>query len=315
MARNKRTWQVWLRRASQTVFLLLFLYLFLQTVYHPVNQAGRGVDLFFQFDPLVLLSSALASHHVLGALLLSLITLGITVFAGRWFCGWICPLGALHNLITALRSGSSNARIAGSTYSEWQKSKYYVLFALLLCCALGLNLTGWLDPFSFLFRGTALVSYPMFDDATKSTFGWIYQADPSVGTFKVTSITEPVYEVLRRHVLATVQPHFAGMLLLALLFFAALLLNLYRARFWCRFVCPLGALLGVAGKNPLVQIKRNEEACNSCRICVADCQGGANPDVADGWKPTECFYCWNCQSSCPHHAIKFEIRVPGGSSK
>lgn len=315
MARNKSTWQVWLRRVSQTGFLWLFLYLFLQTVYHPVNQTGRGVDLFFQFDPLVLLSSALASHQVVGALGLSLITLGITILAGRWFCGWICPFGAVHNLISTLRAKRSKQRIEGSTYSGWQKCKYYVLFGLLFGCALGLNLTGWLDPFSFLFRGSALVAYPMFDDATKSVFGWIYQADPGVGSFKVTSVTEPVYEVLRRHVLATLQPHYAGMLLLALLFFAALLLNLYRARFWCRFVCPLGALLGVAGKNPLVQITRNEEACNSCRICVADCQGGANPDVARGWKPSECFYCWNCQSSCPHHAITFGIHVPGGSSK
>jgi polyferredoxin len=113
-------------------------------------------------------------------------------------------------------------------------------------------------------------------------------------------------------VLATAQPHFTGTVLLALLFFGVLFLNLYRARFWCRFVCPLGALLGVVGKNPLVQITRNEEACNNCRVCVTDCQGGANPDVAGGWKPSECMYCWNCQSACPHHAIKFSVHVPGG---
>jgi polyferredoxin len=292
--------------------MVLFIYLFLQTVYHPVNQTGRGVDLFFQFDPLVLVSSWLASHQIAAGLLFSLITVAVTLLAGRWFCGWICPFGALHNLITTWRSARAKDRIAGSTYSRWQKSKYYVLFALLMSCALGLNLAGWFDPFSFLFRGTAMVAYPMFDDATKSAFGWIYQTDPGFGRFRVTSATEPVYEVLRRHVLATAQPHFTGTVLLALLFFGVLFLNLYRARFWCRFVCPLGALLGVVGKNPLVQITRNEEACNNCRVCVADCQGGANPDVAGGWKPSECMYCWNCQSACPHHAITFSVHVPGG---
>jgi len=73
--------------------------------------------------------------------------------------------------------------------------------------------------------------------------------------------------------------------------FAILLLNLYRARFWCRYICPLGALLGVAAKNPIVRLQRNDEICNNCRLCVTDCQGGANPDIAEGWKPSECFYC------------------------
>jgi len=98
----------------------------------------------------------------------------------------------------------------------------------------------------------------------------------------------------------------------AALLVAAVFLNFFRARFWCRYVCPLGALLGVAGKNPLVQIERNEAACNNCRACVIDCQGGADPDVKDGWKPAECFNCWNCQAACPHKAISFGIHVPGG---
>ena len=315
MSRNKTTWQVWLRRISQCVFLLLFLYLFLETVYHPVNQAGRGVDLFFQFDPLVLLSSWLASHQVVAALLLSLITLIVTLLAGRWFCGWICPFGTFHNLFTALRSVRGKIKIETSAYSHWQTSKYYVLAALLVASALGLNLTGWLDPFSFLYRSLATVVYPMINDATVWLFGAIYQADPGIGRLKLTAVTEPVYEVLRRHFLATTQPHFCGTFLIGLLFFTALFLNLHRSRFWCRYICPLCGLLGIVGKNPLVQIKQDPATCNNCRACVADCQGGANPDITDGWRPSECYYCWNCHSACPHHAITFTVRVPGGKNQ
>lgn len=312
MARSSTSWVVWLRRFSQTAFTLAFFYLFVQTVYRPVNVTGRGVDLFFQFDPLVLLSSFVASHEIAAGLLLALITLGVTLLAGRWFCGWLCPFGALHNLLTSWRKAKLKDKIAGSTFSRWQRSKYYILFGMFVSSLVGLNLAGWLDPFSFLFRGTALVVYPMLDDATKSSFGWIYQTDPAIGKLHLTSATEPVYEVLRRHVLATSQPHYYYTLLVAVLFFGVLLLNLYRARFWCRFICPLGALLGVVGKNPLVVLQRNPEACNSCRVCVTDCQGGASPDVKDGWKPSECFYCWNCQSACPHHAIQFGVHVAGG---
>jgi polyferredoxin len=307
MARIRNSIPVWLRRISQTGFLLLFLYLFIEAVYKPVNQTGRGVKLFFELDPLVLLSSWISSHQVASGLLLSLVVVGVTVLAGRWFCGWVCPFGTLHNLLTSARRARPKDRIAAGEYSRWQKSKYYVLAAVLASAVLGLNLAGWFDPFSFLYRGMATVVYPEANDGTKAVFAWLYDRDPGVGKFKVTAVSEPIYEVLRRHFIAASQPHFYGGLLIALLFFTVVFLNLYRARFWCRYVCPLGALLGTLGKNPLVRLRRNEAECNNCRLCVADCQGGADPQNPAAWKPAECFYCWNCHSACPQHAITFSI--------
>jgi polyferredoxin len=92
-------------------------------------------------------------------------------------------------------------------------------------------------------------------------------------------------------------------LLIGSLFVAVVALNFWRARFWCRYVCPLGGLLGVVGKNPLVRLNKHQEKCNNCRLCLVDCQGGAAPDR--GWRPSECFYCWNCKSDCPAQAITF----------
>jgi polyferredoxin len=312
MAGRKVRWPVWLRRSSQTGFFLLFLYLFLQAEYRPVNETGNHVKLFFQWDPLILASSWLSSHQILSGLLFSLITLGVTALIGRWFCGWICPFGALHNLLTSLRTQRAKDQIGTGGYSRWQKTKYYLLTALLVAALLGINLIGWLDPFSVLYRSMVTVIYPSANDGVKSLFGWIYQTDPGMGKFRVTAVSEPVYDFLRRTVLANTQPHFYGTVLIAVLFLAVVLLNLYRARFWCRYICPLGAMLGIAGKNPLIQIKRNEELCNNCRLCVADCQGGANPDTVQGWKPSECYYCYNCQSACPKRAISFTFHVPGG---
>jgi len=296
---------VWIRRASQTGFFLLFLYLFLQTVYKPVNQTGKGVKLFFQLDPLTALSSGVSARSLASGLLLGGITLLVTVLMGRWFCGWVCPFGALHNAITAWRSGRVKEKIASGGYSRWQTSKYYLLALMLAGCLFGLNLFGLLDPFSFFYRSLATVVFPAFNDLVTAAFTWVYQADPGVGRLKAAAVTEPVYEVLRRNVLSASQQRFLGTLLIALLFAAVVLLNLYRARFWCRYVCPLGALLGVAGKNPALRLKRNDQACNDCGLCVADCQGGANPAGAGSWKPSECFYCWNCRAACPRQALSF----------
>lgn len=303
--KKKFSWVVWLRRVSQTGWFLLFCYLFLQTVYHPINQAGRGVDLFFNLDPLVAVNSWLASHVVVRAMLLSLATLGVTLICGRWFCGWICPFGALHNFLTSLRGGRAKQKIDTGLYTRWHKLKYYFLAAFVVAALAGVNVVGWLDPFSFFFRSMATAIYPAVNHATVAVFTWIYDANPGVGPVRVTVVSEPIYSFLRDHFLAIDQPYFKEAVLIGVLFFLVAALNFFRARFWCRYVCPLGALLGVVGKNPLIRLKKDEEKCNSCRLCVVNCQGGATPENAKLWKPSECFYCWNCKSDCPTGAISF----------
>jgi polyferredoxin len=277
-----------------------------------VNRTGRYGKLFFDLDPLVLLSSWVAGHEIASGLLLSLIVAGVTFFAGRWFCGWVCPFGALHNLLTSIRRTRAKARIAAGGYSPWQRTRYYVLIVFLGAAFLGLNLAGWLDPFSLLFRSFAVVLFPVFHDGAAALATWIYQHDPHLGALHLTALSEPLYESLRRNVLASTQPHYYGALGIAAVFFAAVCLNLFRPRFWCRYVCPLGALLGFLGKNPLLRLDRDPDACNNCGLCVADCQGGANPGAVDGWKPAECFYCWNCHSACPKRALSF---TAGGRAK
>jgi polyferredoxin len=310
MARKTRTsGVVWLRRSVQTACLLLFLYLFLDTREHPINRAGEGATLFFRLDPLALLTSWLATHAVAAGMLLSLATLGATLILGRWFCGWICPFGAVHNFFGGLRRSRTKLKIDRGGYVGWQKAKYYVLAVLAGCALLGVNLAGWLDPFSFFFRSLGISIYPAVSDAVVRSFGWIYDLNPGIGPVRLTAVSEPVYDYLRRHFLALHQPHYSSNVLMGFLFVTVVALNFFRARFWCRYICPLGALLGVVGKNPVVRLNRAADLCGNCRLCVAECQGGANPN-SDQWKPSECFYCFNCESNCPSHAIVIGIDLP-----
>jgi polyferredoxin len=90
-----------------------------------------------------------------------------------------------------------------------------------------------------------------------------------------------------------------GILLLATLFVR----NLY-----CRFLCPVGAALGLLSMLTLVRIKRWSE-CSTCRICEKACEWGAirGPDIV----LTECVRCDDCErlyedtAKCPHHRIIF----------
>jgi len=305
---------VWLRRCIQTLCLLLFFYLFLQTAYHPINRTGGPVALFFELDPLVLAATWLAGAPVPLTLLFSLGTLGVSIFFGRWFCGWVCPLGTLHQMMTQVRGGTTASRLNRAVYSPRQRWKYLVLIGLLAGTLTGLNLIGWVDPFSLLYRSLATAIFPAFNLGSHALFAWLYESDPGLGSMRVTRVSEPVYEVLRRYLLVEGRPQYYWGILIGLVFGGILVLNLWRHRFWCRYICPLGALLGLAGKNPLLRLKKDQEACNDCRLCVAVCPAGANPDGpsdrSDAWKPAECFFCWNCESVCPKQAISFEFAVP-----
>jgi len=309
--KTRATVIVWCRRAVQCAFLMLFLYLFLQATFHSDNQVGRSVTFFFEIDPLVLFTAWLGSSPIPRALLLSLLTLAVTLFLGRWFCGWVCPFGVLHNAIAALRVRRAKIRLTRGGYHPRQRWKYYILISLLVAALLGANLIGWLDPFSFFYRSLATAIYPGINLGLHDAFAWIYDKDPGWGAVRLTVVTEPIYEALRNSVLAIeLQPQYRWSFLIGILFMAIVALNLYQARFWCRYVCPLGALLGFAGKNPLLRLQKDRLNCNGCRLCVIDCHGGADPDITDGWKPSECFYCWNCRDACGSQALEFTIAMP-----
>ena len=101
-----------LRRISQIIFFLLFFLLFLFTSY-PLR-AKLPVDFFLRLDPLLGISSSLASRSFILKSLPGLILLLLAIFFGRFFCGWICPLGAtldgFHYLIRTKKKGSLNLK-------------------------------------------------------------------------------------------------------------------------------------------------------------------------------------------------------------
>jgi polyferredoxin len=290
------------------MFLLLFLYLFLLNAYHPGNETYGPVKLFFDFDPLVLFTVWLGGHAVASVLLLSLITLGFTLIFGRWFCGWVCPFGTVHNMFNGIVIARGKDKIKTGGYSVWQKGKYYILVIVLACAFFGANIAGWLDPISFLYRSLAAAIYPLVNAGLQGFFEWMYEVDP----IKLSVVTEPLYGVLREYFLAFSQPHYFWGMLLGVLFGVVIALNLFRKRFWCRYICPLGALLGIFGKNPAVRIKIDGEKCTDCLLCAMECPTGADPVKEKSWRPSECVFCWTCESICPTDAISFKFKVAGG---
>ena len=165
-----------LRRISQIFFLLLFLALLIFTSLRP-TPGGAGeihmrapVRLFFQLDPLVAIANVLAAHSLYRGLLWSLVILVPTLFLGRFFCGWICPMGTLQHFVGNMYSEAKRGkqRIESNRYKRWQTAKYVVLIAGLVAAFFGSMAIGWLDPFSLLVRSVGLALLPAFNFAVRA---------------------------------------------------------------------------------------------------------------------------------------------------
>ncbi len=296
------------RRLSQGIFLFLFLYLFLQTESKGEDELGYPVRIFLDFDPLIFITTLLSSHSLTQAFYLSIITIIFTLIFGRVFCGWICPLGTLNNMAGSLKKQQADVAERGSP-RDWHRVKYYILIFLLMSSLFTLQLAGIMDPISLLIRSLSISIYPLFNYAVRSFFDTLFYLNIPV----IVNISEAIYSVLKKTVLAFHQPYFKQSAFIGIIFIFILGLNLVEKRFWCKYLCPLGALLGVLSRFSI--LKRSvSEGCTSCGACASVCQGGASPDKIGEWKNTECFYCFNCDDVCPNNAVSFGFFKKTGSA-
>lgn len=264
------------RKISQIFFFALFLWLCIVTAVGTdfLQLRAWPVNLFFQFDPLIAITTTLSTHHLYAPLALSVITLALTIVIGRFFCGWVCPFGALHHAISFLSHKRKNAElIAIHKYRKAQNIKYYILLIVLIMAAMskyGNFQTGLLDPFSLFGRSVNLLLLPVFDNS--------FNVFSNVDRFYRTAI--PILS----------------------LFIIFVILNFWIPRFFCLFICPLGALFGIFNRFAIFRINRNSK-CTDCKLCNRDCTGNCQP--SETIKQSECLMCMNCLDDCKFSAIDF----------
>jgi polyferredoxin len=300
-----------LRRISQIAFLLLFLALLVFTSLHSTRggagdiHLGAPVRLFFEWDPLIALTNALASHALYRGLLWSLVILVPTLFLGRFFCGWICPMGTLQHFVGNMPSEAKRGRqrIESNRYKRWQTVKYAVLIAGLVAAFFGSMVIGWLDPFSLLVRSVGLSLLPAFNFAVRAAIAPMEHSH----LLWVRTMGESLHTALQAVVLDFRQTHFAQGVLLGILFLAILAASLRVTRFWCRSICPLGALLGAVSPWSIFGLHKEAATCDKCGRCLLHCQGGDDPIGGALWHKSECLMCMNCMDSCPHSSLTFQF--------
>lgn len=304
-----------LRRFSQIVFFLIFFWLILKTNFEANLTPGDlteirlpyPVSIALQFDPLVALATLLANGTLYKGLLWSLAVLIPTIFLGRFFCGWVCPLGTLNHWISEIpservrRKGAQ--KVESNRYKKYQRIKYYILFLFLGAALVGTLQIGLLDPLSLLARSIGTVVLPTLHATASGLLGWT----KGLGIGPVSSAAQSVYDLISPIMLPFRMAHFHALLTIGFLFIVVLVLNRIFTRFWCRAICPLGAMLGIFSRFAILGLEKNESTCDDCHQCLLSCQGADNPDVGSQWRQPECHLCLNCQADCPTGSLKFKF--------
>lgn len=291
-------WRFW-RRAAQIVCLLLFLWLFRKTEYTGVTEIPGAANILFRIDPLVAASVMAAAKWVVPTVLWSLFLVALTVVLGRFFCGWICPLGILLDGVRRLGVVPLQTR---SLDHRWQHAKYFLLGVILIGAVFGLPLVGYFDPFSILMRGLTCAVDPLWNGGLTAIFTWLYQHAPPA----VTNVSEPIYAFLKRTALPFQGASFRFTSVSLAILLAVFALELVQRRFWCRYVCPLGGLLALLSRRSLVR-RLPVKGCRDCGICGAICRMDAF-DVEGRLAPEACNLCMDCIDECPHDRAKLIVR-------
>jgi len=236
-------------------------------------------ELFLALDPLVSLSTALASRSWIWSLGIAGAAMAVCLILPRAFCAYVCPLGTLIDLFDwAVSRRIRRFRVRRN--GAWSRTRHYLLAATLAASLGGVLISGFVAAIPVVTRALAFLAAPLQTGASR---GW--------------------------HQVPPVGP---GHLLSVGLFVLILALGLLGPRFWCKYVCPTGALFSLGN---LFRINQRSVAarCIGCGKCVDHCSFDAIDEDFDT-RAGNCSFCQTCGGVCPTQAIEFGPRWPGAKA-
>jgi polyferredoxin len=208
--------------------------------------------------------------------------IGFGLIFGRLVCGFLCPFGLMQELLRKIPFSRSkpNARISAAAKSakiaKHARLVKYVLLAVFVFALpfLTKGATGVGDPAFCKYicpAGTITAGGPLLaaNPPMRENLGWLFALKASV----------------------------------ALITLAGCLVSY---RFFCKFLCPLGAFYGFFNNFAFYRLRLEKDACVNCGACAGVCGMGVDPAHAPD--SPECIRCGDCVKSCPASALSTGFR-------
>lgn len=202
-----------------------------------------------------LLTTNLLNYAILSGVL------AVSLVAGRAFCGWMCPLGAVQEGLAKLarRMGGEKHPIRGKR----SKVRYPT------------RLPVWADR-SLRYAKYFILALVIFASVT-AAYPPLQQFCPARAVFSFKLTSGLLWSVLITFV------------------FTSLLIE----RVWCKYLCPLGATLAIFNKLSPIRLRADFDSCNHCGRCDIECSMGI-ADIPDHLSDPECIRCLECIETCSH---------------
>ena len=245
-----------------------------------------------------------------------IVILAMTIFLGRFFCGWLCPFAFIMDLESLLRKAlKMRHRIIPDKLNRiLHQSRYVILLFFLL-----LPIVLWLlDPQPIMvsplmaqllaghFRPYSILLDPLIP------FLVPWKGQVIIGQVNLTyPYALDFITYLGANIGQVVAIMFVGLTLAGSFLFR---------RVWCRF-CPTGASLAVVNRfkglkwAPLLHIDKDEEKCTKCGVCKRVCPAQVNEvyeQKGGKIKTSQCMICARCVEMCPYEGtlkVKFGTKT------
>jgi polyferredoxin len=255
-----------LAKSRRTIQWLVVIGTFVLGLRHIMpGEASRGgsFDSFCAFGGIETLLPYLFSGHTLKSTNLLnfsvlLGTLGVSLVAGRAFCGWLCGLGAIQDFVAEW----TRKLLGEKRHVRGKHSKTILPLRLPASIDRPLRYAKYLILALVLFASLYAVFPPLYEFCpVRAVFG-----------LKMTTL-----------LWVTLVVFLAGSTLLE--------------RFWCKYFCPLGATLAIFNKISPMRLTVDRAHCNQCGRCDIECSMGIQ-DVPDNLSDPECVRCLECLETC-----------------
>lgn len=226
---------------------------------------------------------------------ITIITLGSLLF-GRLFCGWVCPFGYISDIVSYVGKKGRVSRKLNDSLANF--AIFMAFLFIFIDFSIGYNQA----------MGTSIYSY--FGEFNREPYSVI---SPTSTLFSMLFwyfyLEKYPKSIDQLNTILSYSPVFWFRIFILVI---AIIVNFYVPRAWCRYVCPLGGVMGVGGRFKVMKIWRDPTLCDESvcgQACVKSCPMGVSIlDYKGHISDKLCISCGMCIDVCPTNGIYMKVR-------